>query len=150
MISPAVKTPFRRPVLLFKMVMSTTILVVKPEGDFLSRLTPMLLPHAGLIVSAAHIPTFPISLANEGETVRVHSSPHDSRIEEQLTAMGIYNNDDIMVVNKQPGGALVVQKNGNRFALGVGMAHKLMCLRCSASILAGRHNKPGKNFATLN
>ena len=84
---------------------------------------------AGLGAAATHIVTFPISLANEGEMVRIHSSSHDSRIEEQLISMGININDEIMVVKKQPGGALMVQKNGNRFALGVGMAHKVHVLK---------------------
>lgn len=73
----------------------------------------------------AAIPSFPLSLAGEGEQVRVTLLPQGSRVQERLLSMGICVNDEITVVKKQPGGALMIEKNGARYALGGGMGHKI-------------------------
>ncbi len=74
-------------------------------------------------------PSFPLSLAAEGELVRVLLLPEGSKVQERLISMGISANDDITVVQKQPGGALLIEKNGTRYALGGGMAHRILVIK---------------------
>jgi len=75
------------------------------------------------------VAVFSLSLANPGETVRVHALPQGGKIQERLLSMGICQNDEITVLNKQPGGALMIQKNHTRYALGGGMAHKIKVVK---------------------
>ena len=77
----------------------------------------------------AAIPSFPLSMAGEGEQVRVTLLPQGSRVQERLISMGIHVNDEITVVKKQPGGALMIEKNGARYALGGGMGHKIQVVK---------------------
>ncbi|MGE4560038.1 MAG: ferrous iron transport protein A [Desulfobulbus sp.] len=72
---------------------------------------------------------FPLSLAGEGEIVRVAMLPEGSKIQERLMSMGINLYDEITVVGKQRGGALMIEKNGTRYALGGGMAHKILVVK---------------------
>ena len=44
--------------------------------------------------------------------------------------MGLQVDDAVTVVHSQPGGATVIEKSGNRFALGGGMALKINVIRC--------------------
>ena len=74
-------------------------------------------------------PTFPLSMAGEGEMVRVTLLPEGSKIQERLMSMGICINDEVTVVQKQHGGALMIEKNGARYALGGGMAHKIQVVK---------------------
>lgn len=75
------------------------------------------------------IPAFPLSMAGEGEMVRVALLPNGSKVQERLISMGISVNDEIIVVQKQHGGALMIEKNGARYALGGGMAHKIQVVK---------------------
>ncbi len=68
---------------------------------------------------------FPLALAGEGERVRILQFPRGSKIQERLLSMGIKLNDEIVVVQRQLGGALVIEKKGVKYALGGGMAHKI-------------------------
>lgn len=80
----------------------------------------------------AHCPQFqgfPLSLAGEGEVVRVFLLPEGSKIQERLMSMGISLHDEITVVRKQRGGALMIEKDGTRYALGGGMAHKILVVK---------------------
>ena len=75
------------------------------------------------------IASFPLSMAGEGEMVRVALLPQGSKIQERLMSMGICINDEVTVVQKQHGGALMIEKNGARYALGGGMAHKIQVVK---------------------
>ncbi len=80
----------------------------------------------------AHCPQslgFPLSLAGEGEVVRVSLLPEGNKIQERLMSMGLSLYDEITVVQKQHGGALMIEKNGARYALGGGMAHKILVVK---------------------
>jgi ferrous iron transport protein A len=44
--------------------------------------------------------------------------------------MGIHIGDEIKVIQKQNGGAMLIEKTGSRYALGGGMAHKINVTRC--------------------
>lgn len=85
------------------------------------------MPHRHCLGSTrqAAMPSFPLSMAGEGEQVRVTLLPQGSRVQERLLSMGICINDEITVIKKQPGGALMIEKNGARYALGGGMGHKI-------------------------
>ncbi|WP_448871252.1 FeoA family protein [Desulfobulbus propionicus] len=72
---------------------------------------------------------FPLSLAGEGERVQVLLFPQGSKIQERLMSMGISLHDVVTVVQKQHGGALMIEKDGTRYALGGGMAHKILVVK---------------------
>lgn len=76
--------------------------------------------------------TFPLALASEGEIVRVIMFPQVSRIQERLLSMGISINDEIIIIQKQPGGALLIEKNGTRYVMGGGMALKIQVVKSLA------------------
>nr|WP_321465104.1 FeoA family protein [uncultured Desulfobulbus sp.] len=73
----------------------------------------------------AHSQLFPLALAGVGEVVTVASLPVGTKLQERLMSMGINLHDEITVVQKQGGGALLIEKDGVRFALGGGMALKI-------------------------
>ena len=75
------------------------------------------------------IPSFPLSMAGEGEMVRVALLPQGSKIQERLMSMGICINDEVTVVQKQHDGALMIEKNGARYALGGSMAHTIQVVK---------------------
>ena len=79
----------------------------------------------GMVNGRKSSSSFPLALAGEGEVVRVSFLPQGSKIQERLMSMGICVNDEVTVVQKQLGGALLIEKNGVRYALGGGMAHKI-------------------------
>ena len=76
------------------------------------------------------IPSFSLSLAGEGEKVRIVSCRRCGVLRERLLSMGIHIDDEIIVVQKQNGGAVLIEKRGSRYALGGGMAHKINVTRC--------------------
>lgn len=76
--------------------------------------------------------SFPLALASEGEIVRVIMFPEGSKIQERLISMGISVNDEVTIVQKQPGGALMIEKNGTRYAMGGGMAFKIHVVKSLA------------------
>lgn len=80
----------------------------------------------------AHCPiaSFPLSLAEEGETVRIIMIRSGHRLIERLLSMGLQVEDAVTVVCKQPGGATIIEKSGNRYALGGGMSLKINVIRC--------------------
>jgi len=85
-----------------------------------------LLANAG----GAPIPSFPLAIASEGEKVRIVLFRSGTLMRERLLSMGIQLNDELMVVQKQNGGAVLIEKSGTRYALGGGMAHKINVIRC--------------------
>lgn len=73
---------------------------------------------------------FPLALAGEGETVKIVTVNGGSLMQERLLSMGVRVTDQIVVVRRQNGGAMLIEKSGSRFALGGGMAHKINVIRC--------------------
>jgi len=75
-------------------------------------------------------PSFSLALAGEGEKVKIYCCRGGGLLRERLLSMGIHIDDEIKVVQKQNGGAMLIEKMGSRFALGGGMAHKICVIRC--------------------
>lgn len=70
---------------------------------------------------AAH----PLMMSNEGDRVRVVALQGGAGLDKRMTQIGINVGAELTVVLRQ-GGGLVVQRGESRFALGGGMAHKVM------------------------
>ena len=71
------------------------------------------------------VQSFPLAMAGEGENVRIVHIRGGRKIQERLLSMGINLEDEIMVVQRQTKGAVLISKEGNRYALGGGMAQKI-------------------------
>lgn len=71
---------------------------------------------------------FPLSQAQEGERVRVVALHGGEGLARRMIEMGLNVGSELSVRQRQ-GGAVVVSRGGTRFALGVGMAHKLWVCR---------------------
>jgi len=74
--------------------------------------------------------SFPLALAGEGERVQIVRFRSGTAMQERLLSMGINLHDEILVLQKQNGGATLIEKSGTRYALGGGMAHKINVIRC--------------------
>nr|WP_320012574.1 FeoA family protein [uncultured Desulfobulbus sp.] len=74
-------------------------------------------------------PLFPLAMSGEGERVTLVLIPKGIKIHERLLSMGIAMEDTVTVVQKQPGGAVVISKDGSRYALGGGMAMKILVVK---------------------
>lgn len=70
---------------------------------------------------AAH----PLMMSNEGDRVRVVALKGGAGLDKRMTQIGLNVGAELTVVLRQ-GGGLVVQRGESRFALGGGMAHKVM------------------------
>lgn len=75
-------------------------------------------------------PAFPLALTSEGEKVKIVSCRGGGILRERLLSMGIHLDDKIQVIQKQQSGTMLIEKTGNRYALGGGMAHKINVIRC--------------------
>jgi len=53
-----------------------------------------------------------------------------NQLKERLLSMGLQIDDAVTVISKQPGGATIIEKSGNRYALGGGMSLKINVIRC--------------------
>jgi ferrous iron transport protein A len=73
--------------------------------------------------------TFPLSMAEEGTRVRVVTLRGGSGLDRRMTEMGLNVGSELTVRHRQGGGGLVVSRGDTRFALGGGMAHKIMVER---------------------
>lgn len=72
---------------------------------------------------------FPLSMAEEGVKVRVVALHGGAGLDKRLTEMGLNVGGELTVVQRQGGGGLVVARGETRFALGGGMAHKILVER---------------------
>ncbi len=72
---------------------------------------------------------FPLSLANEGEVVRIVALRAGRGMDQRLTEMGLNVGTEVQIRQRQPGGGLVVMRGGTRLALGAGMAHQILVRR---------------------
>ena len=75
-------------------------------------------------------PSFPLALGGEGEKVKIVFLSGGNIMHERLLSMGIHLDDEVKVVQKQQGGAILIEKTGNRYALGGGMSLKINVIRC--------------------
>ena len=75
------------------------------------------------------VAAFPLSMADEGARVRVVALRGGAGLDRRLTEMGINVGSELAVRQRQGGGGLVVSRGETRFALGGGMAHKVMVER---------------------
>jgi|GEM_PF-784462 len=80
---------------------------------------------------AATTPSFPLALADDGEKVKIVLIRGGSLFQERLRGTGVRVGDEIVVIQRQPQGAVLIEKSGNRYALGGGMAHNINVIRCS-------------------
>lgn len=69
--------------------------------------------------------TFPLSMADEGARVVVVSLAGGAGLDKRMTEMGL-NIGAELVVRQRQGGGVVVMRGETRFALGGGMAHRIM------------------------
>ena len=79
---------------------------------------------------------FPLAFANEGELVEIASFRSRGRMQERLLSMGLCVGNEIAIIKKQHCGAVLIEKAGNRYVLGGGMALKIQVNR----------KKDGKNI----
>ncbi len=68
---------------------------------------------------------FPLSMADEGTHVRVVALRGGAGLDKRMTEMGLNVGSELTVRQRQ-GGGVVVSRGETRFALGGGMAHKVM------------------------
>jgi ferrous iron transport protein A len=69
---------------------------------------------------------FPLSMADDGARVRVVALRGGDNLTKRMTEMGLNVGSELVVRQRQGGGGLVVSRGETRFALGGGMAHKVM------------------------
>ncbi len=67
----------------------------------------------------------PLAMADEGVRVRIVALRGGAGLDQRMTEMGL-NVGSELVVRERQGGGLVVSRGETRFALGGGMAHKIM------------------------
>lgn len=74
--------------------------------------------------------SFPLACASEGESVKIVAIRGGGNLIERLISMGIHVEDQVEVVQRQDRGAVLISREGHRYALGGGMAHKINVIRC--------------------
>lgn len=75
--------------------------------------------------ASANAKAFPLSMASDGEQVRITQLLGGKGLAMRLTELGLNQGTEISVVQRQ-GGGLVVARGGTRIALGGGMAMKIL------------------------
>ena len=70
---------------------------------------------------------FPLSMADAGAQVRIVALRGGAGLDRRMTEMGLNIGAQVRVLQQQ-GGGLVVMRGESRFALGGGMAHRVMVL----------------------
>jgi ferrous iron transport protein A len=81
---------------------------------------------------SAHSP-FPLAMAAEGAGVRVVALQGGSGLIRRVTEMGLGIGSEVTVRHRQGGGGVVVSRGETRYALGAGMAHKILVVPVGAS-----------------
>jgi ferrous iron transport protein A len=72
------------------------------------------------------MPSFSLAMAGEGETVRIISIRQGCWLRKRLMSMGIQVKDIIIVSQRLSNGAVLISKDNQRFAIGGGMALKII------------------------
>ncbi len=70
--------------------------------------------------------TFPLAIAGEGDWVKITNIRGGKNLTKRLLIMGLIEDVELQVVQRQKGSGLVVARGGTRLALGLGMANKIM------------------------
>ncbi len=70
--------------------------------------------------------SFPLAMASEGETVKVIAVTAGKFLVKRLIAMGIIEQTELQILQREQGNGLVVTRGETRLALGFGMANKIM------------------------
>ncbi len=74
---------------------------------------------------AASPDTFPLTMAAEGENIRIVAIHGGAAMARRAAEMGLNVGSELTVRQRQ-GAGLVVARGETRFALGAGMAHRIM------------------------
>jgi ferrous iron transport protein A len=69
--------------------------------------------------------SYPLMMADEGARVRIVAHLGGAGLDKRMNEMGLNVGAEVVVRQRQ-GGGLVVMRGETRFALGGGMAHKIM------------------------
>lgn len=69
---------------------------------------------------------FPLGMAGEGARVRIVGIMAGKNLVKRLLAMGMSEDTEVRVLQRQKGNGMVVACGETRLALGMGMAHKIM------------------------
>ena len=67
----------------------------------------------------------PLSMANHGERVKVTALRGGSRLDRKVIEMGLNVGTEIEIRQREKG-AVIVARGETRYAIGAGMAHKIM------------------------
>ncbi|PLX34165.1 MAG: ferrous iron transport protein A [Hyphomicrobiales bacterium] len=76
---------------------------------------------------------FPLALAAEGEEVCIYAMKGGKGLSRKLMDLGLSLGSSLKVMQRRPGGALVVARGNLRVALGAGMAQKVVVALTTAS-----------------
>jgi len=68
----------------------------------------------------------PLTMAPQGKRLQVTAIQAGKGLTRRLIELGFSENANVSVVRSQPSGSLIVQVNDSRFALGRGMAMKIL------------------------
>lgn len=70
---------------------------------------------------------FPLSMADEGATVRIHALRAGRSLDMRLTELGLNVGSEIRIVQRQ-GERFLIARGQGRIAIGTGMAAKILVL----------------------
>ncbi len=76
--------------------------------------------------------TFPLSLASEGEWVQVMTVIGGKNMQKRLFAMGITDGSELQILHRQTDKGVVIRHAETRWAIGHGLAHKIMVVKITA------------------
>jgi ferrous iron transport protein A len=74
----------------------------------------------------SHPHAFPLAMATVGERVRVAGIRGEKQLAKRLIDMGLSQQCEVAVLQRQPHGDLVLICGETRIALGSGMAHRIL------------------------
>ena len=77
------------------------------------------------IINNSDVRSFPLSMAGEGEQLRIVMHRGGSGMDKRLASLGLRIDGQVEILQRL-GGSLVIAANDIRFALGAGMARKIM------------------------
>jgi ferrous iron transport protein A len=70
--------------------------------------------------------SFPLALAAEGARLRIAGIRSGKGLAQRLATMGLIEGVEVELVQRHASGAVVVALGETRYALGAGMAHKIL------------------------
>lgn len=75
---------------------------------------------------------FPLVMASEGELVQIVAVRAGKGLTKRLTTLGFNVHTELRVVQRRPGGSMVIARGDVRMALGVGMAQQILVVPAAA------------------